>query len=57
MNMTINQWGNVRVPVGVIEEIEKAIAKNKEFKKMGFTNVSSFVNYLIRRELDRYTNS
>lgn len=47
-------WGNVRVPAEVIKEIEKKLS-SPEFKKMGFNTVSGFVNYLIQRELDRYS--
>ncbi len=53
--MVKDTWGNVRVPKEVIDEIEDYVIKHPEFKKMGFNTVSGFVNYLIQRELDRYS--
>jgi len=50
-------WGNIRVPKDVINEINKRIQEDPNFKKMGWKTYSGFVNYIIQRELDRYAKS
>jgi len=51
--MTLKEkiWGNVRVPQGLVEEIEKYL-RTDNAKKRGFTSVSQFVSHVLRRELD-----
>ena len=44
-------WGNVRVPQGLVEEIEKYLA-SADAKKRGFTSVSQFVAHSLRKELN-----
>lgn len=48
------EWGSVRVPYGLIKEIEKFLESPKS-KRMGHVSVAGFVQYLIKRELDRYS--
>lgn len=52
-----DEWGNVRVPKSVIDEINKRIESDPDFKKMGWKTYSGFVNYIITRELDRYAKN
>jgi|APSaa5957512535_1039671.scaffolds.fasta_scaffold92055_2 hypothetical protein len=52
--MAESEWGNIRVPKSVIDEINKRIEKDPNFKKMGWKTYSGFANYIIMRELDRY---
>jgi len=52
--MVKDEWGSVRVPYGLIREVEKLLNSSKA-KKMGWTSVASVVQYLIQREIDRYS--
>lgn len=44
------QWAAVRIPKGLLEEIEKYL-KTKEAEKRGFTSASGFAEHAIRKEL------
>lgn len=50
----MSDWGNVRIPNELIREIEKKIKTDPTLKRR-FNTVSGFVNYLVQRELDRYS--
>lgn len=49
--MESTKWTTVRVTTPLVIEIEKLL-KKKEYAKYGFTGTSSFVTYLIRKEID-----
>tara|TARA_B110000467_G_C17931672_1_gene270226 strand:- start:308 stop:484 length:177 start_codon:yes stop_codon:yes gene_type:complete len=50
-NMESTKWTTVRVTTPLVDEIEKLL-KQKKYSKYGFTGTSSFVTYLIRKEID-----
>ncbi len=44
-------WRTVNVPSGLVDQIEKYL-KTTEAKKKGFTSISSFISYTLRKELE-----
>lgn len=47
----MTQWGNVRMPQTLIEEIAEYV-RTDNAKERGFTNVTQFVNSIVRYKLD-----
>lgn len=44
-------WRTVNVPTGLVDQIEMYL-KTPEAKKKGFTSISSFISYTLRKELE-----
>ena len=45
------RWRTVNVPTGLVDQIEKYL-KTPDAKKKGFTSISSFISYILRKELE-----
>jgi hypothetical protein len=49
--MESTKWTTVRIAEPLVAEIEKILA-SKKYQKYGFTGISSFITFLVRKELD-----
>jgi hypothetical protein len=45
------RWSTVRITTALVEEVEH-IMKTEKYQKYGFSGKSSFISYLIRKEID-----
>lgn len=46
------EWRTVQIPDGLIDQIEEYI-KTEEAKRRGFTSISAYVSYALRKELEK----
>ena len=46
------EWRTVQVPDGIIDQIEEYI-QTDEARKRGFTSISAYVSYVLRKELEK----
>ena len=47
------RWRTVNVPTGLVDQIEKYL-KTHDAKKKGFTSISSFISYILRKEFSSF---
>ena len=54
MGKEVNRFPGLRIPKELRDSAQDLLDNNKDFKKLGVTNVSQLATYLLRREIDRY---
>ena len=49
-----DRFSGVRIQRELKDESDKIVSDNKELKKLGIHSTGDWVQYLLRREIDRY---